>query len=116
MSPSQVAAQKNALSQAQAQAQANRKSSLNAVIDKLKSEIADTIMTPPSEKKGEYQIKSSGTSSDGIKITFNKTKKSSESKSPKHTGLKPGEGPFGNETWGCRLFGYYVTQSREGLL
>lgn len=75
----------------QSQAQANRKSSLNAVIDKLKSEIADTIMTPPSEKKGEYQIKSSGTSSDGIKITFNKTKKSSESKSPKHTGLKPGE-------------------------
>ncbi|XP_070508836.1 mediator of RNA polymerase II transcription subunit 1 [Chironomus tepperi] len=79
---------KNAL--LQSQAQANRKSSLNAVIDKLKSEIADTIMTPPSEKKGEYQIKSSGTSSDGIKITFNKTKKSSESKSPKHTGLKPG--------------------------
>lgn len=45
-------------------------------------------MTPPgiTEKKGEYQIKSSGTSSDGIKITFNKTKKSSGSKSPKHTG------------------------------
>lgn len=78
----------------QSQAQANRKSSLNAVIDKLKSEIADTIMTPPSEKKGEYQIKSSGTSSDGIKITFNKTKKSSESKSPKHTGLKPGKNDF----------------------
>jgi hypothetical protein len=61
--------------------QANRKSSLNAVIDKLKSE-----MTPPGEKKSEYQIKSSGTSTDGIKITFNKTKKSSGSKSPKHTG------------------------------
>jgi len=89
MSP-QAAGQKAALL-TQAQAQANRKSSLNAVIDKLKSEIADTIMTPPGEKKGEYQIKSSGTSSDGIKITFNKTKKSSESKSPKHTGLKPGE-------------------------
>lgn len=41
------------------------------------------------EKKGEYQIKSSG--SDGIKITFNKTKGGSKgSKSPKHTGLKPG--------------------------
>lgn len=38
------------------------------------------------EKKGEYQIKSSA-GSDGIKITFNKTK---SSKSPKHTGLKPG--------------------------
>lgn len=40
------------------------------------------------EKKSEYQIKSSG--SDGIKITFNKTKASKGSKSPKHTGLKPG--------------------------
>lgn len=42
------------------------------------------------EKKGEYQIKSSG--SDGIKITFNKTKSSKGTKSPKlkHTGLKPG--------------------------
>lgn len=40
------------------------------------------------EKKSEYQIKSSG--SDGIKITFNKTKSSKGSKSPKHTGLKPG--------------------------
>lgn len=88
MSPQTAGQKANAMAQAQAQA---RKSSLNAVIDKLKSEMADTIMTPPGEKKGEYQIKSSGTSSDGIKITFNKTKKSSESKSPKHTGLKPGE-------------------------
>ncbi|KAG5673509.1 hypothetical protein PVAND_003551 [Polypedilum vanderplanki] len=80
----------NIQAQAQAQAQANRKSSLKDVIDKLKSS-ADTITTTTvSDKKGEYQIKSSGTSSDGIKITFNKTKKSSESKSPKHTGLKPG--------------------------
>lgn len=47
-------------------------------------------MTTPSgeDKKSEYQIKSSG--SDGIKITFNKTKASKGSKSPKHTGLKPG--------------------------
>lgn len=72
--------QKNQLSSQQAQA--NRKSSLNAVIDKLKSEMD---MTPPVANKNEYQIKSSGTTSDGIKITFNKTKKS-DSKSPKHTG------------------------------
>jgi hypothetical protein len=91
MSPQSGQKNSNSINSALALAQANRKSSLNAVIDKLKSEMADTIMTPPSEKKGEYQIKSSGTSSDGIKITFNKTKKSSESKSPKHTGLKPGE-------------------------
>ena len=83
--------QKNQLSAAQ-QAQANRKSSLNSVIDKLKSEMNHSSMTPPAEreKKGEYQIKSSGTSSEGIKmtlITFNKTKKS-DSKSPKHTGYK----------------------------
>ena len=44
-------------------------------------------MVPPTDKKGEYQIKSSGTSGEGIKITFNKTKKASgEQKSPKHTG------------------------------
>lgn len=78
--------QKNQQLAQQAQAQANRKSSLNAVIDKLKSEM-DSNMTPPviNKTKGEYQIKSSGTTSDGIKITFNKTKKS-DSKSPKHTG------------------------------
>lgn len=47
-------------------------------------------MSAPSgeEKKSEYQIKSSA--SDGIKITFNKTKSMKGSKSPKHTGLKPG--------------------------
>lgn len=68
---------------------ANRKNSLSAVINKLKSEISDAMSTPGEEKKtGEYQIKSSG--SDGIKITFNKTKASKGSKSPKHTGLKPG--------------------------
>jgi hypothetical protein len=83
--PSPQTLQKNLSFQAQAQAQANRKSSLKDVIDKLKSS-ADTILTPAGDKKSEYQIKSSGTSSDGIKITFNKTKKSSESKSPKHTG------------------------------
>lgn len=70
--------------------QGNRKSSLSAVINKLKSEMSDTMSGPSGEeKKGEYQIKSSG--SDGIKITFNKTKSSKGSKSPKHpTGLKPG--------------------------
>lgn len=69
--------------------QGNRKSSLSAVINKLKSEMNDTLSAPSGEeKKGEYQIKSSG--SDGIKITFNKTKSSKGSKSPKHTGLKPG--------------------------
>ncbi|CRL02750.1 CLUMA_CG015829, isoform A [Clunio marinus] len=70
-------------------AQVNRKSSLSAVINKLKSEMSDAIATSHGdEKKGEYQIKSSG--SDGIKITFNKTKSSKSPKSPKHTGLKPG--------------------------
>lgn len=63
------------------------KSSLNAVIDKLKSEMNDGSMIPPTDKKNEYQIKSSGTTGEGIKITFNKTKKvSTDSKSPKHTG------------------------------
>lgn len=66
----------------------NRKNSLSAVINKLKSEMTDTA--PGGEDhKSEYQIKSSG--SDGIKITFNKTKMSKGLKgSPKHTGLKPG--------------------------
>lgn len=69
--------------------QANRKNSLSAVINKLKSEMTDAMTAPGAEeKKSEYQIKSSG--SDGIKITFNKTKSSKGSKSPKHTGLKPG--------------------------
>lgn len=70
--------------------QANRKNSLSAVINKLKSEMSDAMSAPSGEeKKSEYQIKSSG--SEGIKITFNKTKSSSKgSKSPKHTGLKPG--------------------------
>ena len=67
--------------------QGNRKSSLSAVINKLKSEMNETVPSGE-EKKGEYQIKSSG--SDGIKITFNKTKSSKGLKSPKHTGLKPG--------------------------
>lgn len=69
--------------------QANRKNSLSAVINKLKSEMSDALTTPAGEeKKSEYHIKSSG--SDGIKITFNKTKSSKGSNSPKHTGLKPG--------------------------
>lgn len=70
--------------------QANRKNSLSAVINKLKSEMTDAMTAPGAEeKKSEYQIKSSG--SDGIKITFNKTKSSKgPPKSPKHTGLKPG--------------------------
>lgn len=76
-----------------------RKSSLTAVINKLKSDINDTL-SPLSgeEKKGEYQIKPSG--SDGIKITFNKTKSSKGSKSPKHTGLKKGvnSGPASKKT------------------
>lgn len=68
------------------QPQINRKNSLSAVINKLKSE---QTMTPgEGNKSGEYQIKSSH--SDGIKITFNKTKLSKGLKSPKHTGLKPG--------------------------
>lgn len=47
--------------------------------------MSDTLSSPSGEdNKGEYQIKSSG--SDGIKITFNKTK----SKGSKSTGLKPG--------------------------
>lgn len=67
--------------------QGNRKSSLSAVINKLKS-VNDAISATESEdKKSEYQIKSSG--SDGIKITFNKTKSSKGSKT-QHTGLKPG--------------------------
>lgn len=66
--------------------QTNRKNSLSAVINKLKS-VNDAMVAPDNEnKRSEYQIKSSG--SDGIKITFNKTK-SFKSKSPKHTGLKP---------------------------
>lgn len=69
--------------------QANRKNSLSAVINKLKSEMSDAMTAPAGEeKKSEYHIKSSG--SDGIKITFNKTKSSKGSNSPKHTGLKPG--------------------------
>lgn len=59
------------------------------MINKLKSEMCDAMSAPSGEeKKSEYQIKSSA--SDGIKITFNKTKISKGSKSPKHTGLKPG--------------------------
>lgn len=51
--------------------------------------MSDALTTPAGEeKKSEYHIKSSG--SDGIKITFNKTKSSKGSNSPKHTGLKPG--------------------------
>lgn len=76
----------------------NRKNSLSAVINKLKSEI---VSGPSSqEKKGEYQIKSSG--NDGIKITFNKTKSSKGGN--KHTGtnsgLKPGtnSGPASKKT------------------
>jgi len=67
--------------------QPNRKHSLSAVINKLKSEMSDAL-PGGDEKKSEYMIKSSG--SDGIKITFNKTKSSKGLKSPKHTGLKPG--------------------------
>lgn len=69
--------------------QANRKNSLSAVINKLKSEMSDAMSAPSGEeKKSEYQIKSKV--SDGIKITINKTKSMKGSKSPKHTGLKPG--------------------------
>ncbi|XP_059471601.1 mediator of RNA polymerase II transcription subunit 1 [Neocloeon triangulifer] len=94
----------------------SRKGSLSAVIDKLKS--AQTSPPPDAErrdsdkpkssssqksstdnknglKNSEYMVKSS---SEGIKITINKTKKDSKSSSkssslpssPKHTGLKPG--------------------------
>jgi len=97
----------------------NRKGSLSAVIDKLKSaqtspdlperKDSDKPKSSSSQKSSdskngvknsEYMVKSS---SDGIKITINKTKKDSSSKSsssyksssslpssPKHTGLKPG--------------------------
>lgn len=79
---------KDQSSKGSSQTQNNRKNSLSAVINKLKSEMTDTA--PGGEDhKSEYQIKSSG--SDGIKITFNKTKMSKGLKgSPKHTGLKPG--------------------------
>lgn len=79
---------KDQSSKSSSQTQNNRKNSLSAVINKLKSEMTDTA--PGGEDhKSEYQIKSSG--SDGIKITFNKTKMSKGMKgSPKHTGLKPG--------------------------
>lgn len=79
---------KDQSSKGSSQTQNNRKNSLSAVINKLKSEMTDAA--PMGEDhKSEYQIKSSG--SDGIKITFNKTKMSKGMKgSPKHTGLKPG--------------------------
>lgn len=63
--------------------------------------MSDTMSAPhSSDDKGEYQIKSSG--SDGIKITFNKTKMSKGLKSPKHTGLKPGvnSGPASKKSSG----------------
>lgn len=66
------------------------------------------------EKKGEYMIKSSG--SDGIKITFNKTKSSKGSKSPKHTGLKPGvnSGPKSSKSSSQKLL--YQKSSSSGSL
>lgn len=84
-----------------AAAQRNRKGSLSAVIDKLTAQHCEQgtdsgrNVNPASGKPpGEYMVKSS---SEGIKITINKTRtkeskpKSSGSGSPKtHTGLKPG--------------------------
>lgn len=66
------------------------------------------------EKKSEYMIKSSG--SDGIKITFNKTKSSKGSKSPKHTGLKPGvnSGPKSSKSSSQKLL--YQKSSSSGSL
>lgn len=59
-------------------------------------------------------IKSSG--SDGIKITFNKTKSSKGSKSPKHTGLKPGvnSGPKSSKSSSQKLL--YQKSSSSGSL
>jgi mediator of RNA polymerase II transcription subunit 1 len=113
----------------------NRKGSLSAVIDKLKS--AQTSPDLPERKDSDKPSKSSSSSqkssdskngvknseymvkssSDGIKITINKTKKDGSSKSsssssssyksssslpssPKHTGLKPGviSGPASKKT------------------
>ena len=76
----------------------NRKGSLSAVIDKLKSaqtgDELDLIEDAKDKSSSEYQVKSTGR--DGIKITINKTKisgssNSSSSKSSKSaSGLKPG--------------------------
>jgi hypothetical protein len=88
---------------------------LSAVINKLKSEMSDAMgTTGGDEKKGEYMIKSSG--SDGIKITFNKTKSSKGSKSPKHTGLKPGvnSGPKSSKSSSQKLL--YQKSSSSGSL
>lgn len=92
--------------------QRNRKGSLSAVIDKLKSaqEVVDPKMAPPSpsttitkiepklvtapktpdgiKNPAEYMVKPS---LDGMKITINKTRTKDGTKSSKtHTGLKPG--------------------------
>lgn len=78
----------------------NRKGSLSAVIDKLKSaqtgDELDLIEEPKDKTSSEYQVKSTGRDGTGIKITINKTKPSGNSstgssKSSKSaSGLKPG--------------------------